>query len=1191
MKHIFLFLILTSLFLFEVNNNNYAQFKTAPKPILSNNPKPKEAQVGIMGNGSVALHNYLYKGEAKNLGNYGITYSEGEDRNSDGIYEIYNYQLITSSNLKWLSFQTSYQVDSRLIPYQGGYSTTYFVDATNLSVGSTYVFGSGACNEIGVGGNVSGRACVEEPGRYVHIIPYSIPISQIVSVNGSFSNFQISWTEPTPLYCSIDHYELYRRDDDSVRITELNLSERVNGNISPSSRSLDFSFGKRNINSYYAVVCYDKYGEAIGISRSYKVTIPSSSFSLLTPNDGQVLTINTPTLDWNDYGTGNTYKLTISENQDFSSPIIATGIAQSQYTFTSDLTDHKTYFWKIEVEGESITSNETGWNFKINNANVTPSSFTLSTPIDLANTDSKMPRIEWNESSDEGDNVSYNLIISANNDFSNPIINTTTYTNYYWVNTTLNDDTQYYWKVKAVDTQSSLRWSDEKSFTTRYNDYPTNFSLLTPKYNGGVYITDERPVETGLTPTFTWDASSDPDPSATITYTLWYSTDVTFNTKTEVTGLTTNQFTPVTSLEEDRQYYWKVFAVDNSGNQTQNVGKPFSFVTNSENFNPQSFSLQSPSNNEVLLPEENKVFSWASSTDNDIYDMKMYLVEISDNSSFNNLVYTTTIREINQVAVPAQLAGNYYWRVVETSLSQSGQDGGSVQSVTHQFSVAPRQINIIRPLLISKLPINTRYIVSWNANYSLSNVKIEYSTNDGANWSVLEENYANANYLYRWTIPNVISTTMRLKITDQSRNDVSVISQTLNLISNEFDDSRLKLYLPFRNNVLDSSGNALIGINSGNTRMANDRHNNSNSAIDFYGIDSLTSSRNPIEPYTFSRIDFSSIALDLSAGYTISFWVKIQAPTNTAGNHSRHYFFWSDAPTNVSFYYYTWENQCVLIHGNSSISFPGIFNYEEWTFVTIKQSNDGYVTIYKNGDIVKEGTLDKIVEPIQDLRIGLGALSWAYLLNGQMDELKIYSVPLSNEEIGTLTAALPVELTSFNADAVDNKVLLKWSTATEINNYGFNVERNSSNKDWNKIGFIRGFGNSNSPKDYSFNDEMPLSGTMQYRLKQIDFDGKFEYSPIVEVEIVTPKQFSLNQNFPNPFNPMTTIKYELPHKCLVSLKVYDVLGKEVTTLIEEENLAGRYEINFDGSKLSSGVYFYQIRSGSFSQTKKLLLMK
>ncbi len=193
---------------------------------------------------------------------------------------------------------------------------------------------------------------------------------------------------------------------------------------------------------------------------------------------------------------------------------------------------------------------------------------------------------------------------------------------------------------------------------------------------------------------------------------------------------------------------------------------------------------------------------------------------------------------------------------------------------------------------------------------------------------------------------------------------------------------------------------------------------------------------------------------------------------------------------------------------------------------------------------------------------------------------------------------LPVELTEFGFRKVDSGIELVWKTATELNNSGFEVQRKSQGADWNTLGFVRGAGTTTQAQSYSFLDRT-ATGKVQYRLKQLDFDGQFEYSPIIEVDAGLPKVFALEQNYPNPFNPTTIISYQLPVAGNVSLKVYDVLGREVTTLVNGRQEAGAYNYTFNANNLSSGVYFYRLQasatngasSANFVSTKKMMLVK
>ena len=241
------------------------------------------------------------------------------------------------------------------------------------------------------------------------------------------------------------------------------------------------------------------------------------------------------------------------------------------------------------------------------------------------------------------------------------------------------------------------------------------------------------------------------------------------------------------------------------------------------------------------------------------------------------------------------------------------------------------------------------------------------------------------------------------------------------------------------------------------------------------------------------------------------------------------------------------------------------------------------------------------------------AVGWETPLSGGISVIGSANISSSSDP-------LPVELTSFTANILENKVKLNWNTATEVNNYGFEILRSAQNnshsesaladeESWEIVGFAAGHGNSNSPKEYSFIDDKTsevfknlggLNAVLKYHLKQIDFDGKFEYSEIITVEMLRatslPTEFRLQQNYPNPFNPTTTIKYSIPdagtHRGVsVQLKVYDVLGNEVSELVNEQKAPGSYKVDFDANNLSAGMYLYSLSLGGFTQTKKMLLIK
>jgi hypothetical protein len=199
----------------------------------------------------------------------------------------------------------------------------------------------------------------------------------------------------------------------------------------------------------------------------------------------------------------------------------------------------------------------------------------------------------------------------------------------------------------------------------------------------------------------------------------------------------------------------------------------------------------------------------------------------------------------------------------------------------------------------------------------------------------------------------------------------------------------------------------------------------------------------------------------------------------------------------------------------------------------------------------------------------------------------------------TYIKIIPVELTSFTANVNNNgRVVLNWSTATEINNQIFEIERRSDVGQYTTIGYVEGYGTTTETQEYSYTDKTVGTGTYFYRLKQIDFSGQFDYSKEIEVEVNSPFTYGLEQNFPNPFNPFTLIKYSVPENGFVKLSVYNLVGEEVNVLVSGQVDAGFYETEFDATALPSGIYFYRLQvypanggAGSFVETKKMVLMK
>ncbi len=186
---------------------------------------------------------------------------------------------------------------------------------------------------------------------------------------------------------------------------------------------------------------------------------------------------------------------------------------------------------------------------------------------------------------------------------------------------------------------------------------------------------------------------------------------------------------------------------------------------------------------------------------------------------------------------------------------------------------------------------------------------------------------------------------------------------------------------------------------------------------------------------------------------------------------------------------------------------------------------------------------------------------------------------------------VPVELTSFAAVVSGTDTKLSWNTATETNNRGFDIERMNADGTFEQIGFVPGFGTTTEPKSYTYVDSKLDAGNYSYRLKQIDYDGSFSYSDVIEVEVATPATFALEQNYPNPFNPSTKIRFSIPIETDVRLNVYNTLGQEVAEIVNSRLKEGYHEVNFDAFSLTSGIYFYRLEADKFVDVKKMIIIK
>jgi hypothetical protein len=281
---------------------------------------------------------------------------------------------------------------------------------------------------------------------------------------------------------------------------------------------------------------------------------------------------------------------------------------------------------------------------------------------------------------------------------------------------------------------------------------------------------------------------------------------------------------------------------------------------------------------------------------------------------------------------------------------------------------------------------------------------------------------------------------------------------------------------------------------------------------------------------------------------------------------------------------------------------PEPVTFTKWTvtadnnYVYLIGAGGGYLDfpivdkVYYYNPLTNTWTLESTLPALRGLALGFLMEGFYKLFFGGGNDGTSGTAYQNDTWEGTGGPYIPVELTSFSASVADYTVILSWTTASEINNSHFEVERSIDNQNFSVIGNVSGKGTTTEINSYSFTDNSISESKYFYRLKQVDFDGSFEYSDVIEIDInIT--DYVLHQNYPNPFNPTTTISWQSPVGSWQTLKVYDILGNEIDVLVNENKEPGIYTINFNAQNLTSGIYFYELTAGNFREVKKFTLIR
>ncbi|MDR3611398.1 MAG: SBBP repeat-containing protein [Ignavibacteriaceae bacterium] len=499
--------------------------------------------------------------------------------------------------------------------------------------------------------------------------------------------------------------------------------------------------------------------------------------------------------------------------------------------------------------------------------------------------------------------------------------------------------------------------------------------------------------------------------------------------------------------------------------------------------------------------------------------------------------------------------------------------------------------------------------IEWILTGNVQNVKLEYSTDNGISWDTITTSAPASVQSYAWAVPALYSTACRVRISDAVNPHLNDISDTLFTI----DPANITLTSPNGGEILKRGTVkqitwSSIRIPNINIYYSNDSDIFTNPVATNYPASSGSFSwsvPNTISTNCKIKLENASDTTIISVSKNpFIIWQPIQAVQIPDLGSVNEYF----GLTNITFsafitakdamtvtyypyeppvagslpagvalasnYYWTITSPAISF-SNGAISVPvsslmGVKDITKLVWLKRSNSGDAWTNI---GDSLSNGRLISTV-PFNSL-----------------SEFAIGSIDTSND--------LPVELASFIGQTVNNSVKLSWTTITEANNNLFNIERKNLDASWQKIGELKGAGTSTTPIQYSFVDNnIPANGKYYYRLKQLDYNGQSKYSNEIEVSIsFIPKVYSLENNFPNPFNPSTTIRYSLPFQSNVKLTIYNSLGQVIRQLVSEVQQSGNQEVNFNASAMPSGVYFYSIQANStdgkqnYKAAKKMLLLK
>jgi len=572
-----------------------------------------------------------------------------DDMNGDGIkWGGLELTLDTDPELEWISL-----TEGSFTPlYLSVLDYDVFLETHLLEIGKDYKFDFKICSGTG-GGGIGIVVCAQWNNFISHIIPFPINLTSAERSGGSERYLDFEWNVPANEGCTIDHF-IVLRSEEEINMYNWKDSEVILTDISAINLNTSFEtvFGDRTYN--YSIGGCEPDGKLIALSSSVNSNYSKNNFSLIAPIDDSVITSDTTVFVWEEKANCK-YDLYLDTDTSYSAPVIISDIYATSYLFNTVSFDNSYQYWKVKaidtISTSTYWSDETYWRFGKNKTNYPPDGFNPIFPLNADTCTILRSEFSWDIANDAGDIVKYELYIALDSQMDSIIIIDSISNNFFIPQFDLPQTDSLFWKVKAYD--SHLDSTEINGgfihFSCDIDDRPVPFTKIYPHrnlnaINSGAFVVEEVSSQ----PTFSWHPSYDADGGA-ITYTIILDDSINFSTPEYFVGITDTSFLYPGTLNENGQYFWDVYAVDQDGDSTKSFGRLWTFVVNDYYEPPVSFDLISPTD---TIHDPNIEFSWNNTTDPDPNAVLGYDLWYSTDSTLQtNYAYENLKQDANRLSI------------------------------------------------------------------------------------------------------------------------------------------------------------------------------------------------------------------------------------------------------------------------------------------------------------------------------------------------------------------------------------------------------------------------------------------------------------------------------------------------------------------------------------------------------------